>query len=40
MIKMEFQDLVKLYEAKRKAFGSETYRHISELLSEAKEIHY
>ena len=37
---MEFQDLVKLYEAKRKAFGSETYRHISELLSEAKEIHY
>jgi type II restriction enzyme len=36
---MQFSDLVKLYEEKKKKFGAETYRHISELLREAKELH-
>lgn len=36
---MQFSDLVKLYEEKKKKFGVETYRHISELLREAKELH-
>jgi len=36
---MKFEDLVKLYEEKRKEYGSEAYKHISELLKEAKEIH-
>ena len=40
LIGMEFQDLVKLYEERREVYGAETYQHISELLSEAKEIHH
>ena len=36
---MTFQDLLKLYEEKKEKYGIEAYRHISELLSEAKEIH-
>lgn len=36
---MKFEDLKKLYLEKKKQFGSETYKHISELLKEAKEIH-
>lgn len=36
---MQFSDLVKLYEEKKKKFGTETYRYISELLREAKELH-
>ena len=36
---MEFEDLVRLYEKKKKIYGTETYKHISELLKEAKEIH-
>jgi type II restriction enzyme len=36
---MTFKDLIKLYEEKKKKFGSEAYKHISELLREAKEIH-
>jgi len=36
---MIFEDLINLYEQKRHAFGVETYRHISELLREAKELH-
>jgi len=36
---MTFKDLVKLYEAKRQQFGAEAYRHISELLTEAKQLH-
>ncbi len=36
---MNFQNLVKLYEEKKKEFGLETYRHISNLLKEAKELH-
>lgn len=36
---MKFKDLLLLYEKKKTICGSETYKHISELLSEAKEIH-
>lgn len=36
---MKFEDLKKLYLEKKKQFGAETYKHISELLKEAKEIH-
>jgi type II restriction enzyme len=36
---MEFKDLVGLYERKKQEFGNEAYRHISELLQEAKKIH-
>lgn len=36
---MKFEDLVRLYEEKKKKFGIETYKHISELLREAKELH-
>lgn len=36
---MNFQDLIKLYEKKKESYGIETYRHISELLDEAKELH-
>ena len=36
---MQFSDLVKLYEEKKKKFGTETYKHISALLREAKELH-
>lgn len=36
---MQFSDLVRLYEEKKKEFGTETYKHISALLREAKELH-
>jgi type II restriction enzyme len=36
---MTFEDLIKLYEAKKKKFGTEAFKYISELLREAKEIH-
>jgi len=36
---MKFEDLKRLYLKKREQFGSETYKHTSELLKEAKEIH-
>jgi len=36
---MKIQDLIKLYEEKKKQFGLEAYRHISNLLNEAKGIH-
>lgn len=36
---MTFKDLLKLYEDKKKNFGIHTYKHISKLLREAKEIH-
>lgn len=36
---MKFEDLKKLYLEKKEQFGTETYKHISELLKEAKEIH-
>lgn len=37
---MKFKDLVALYEKKKQIYGIETYRHISELLNEAKVIHH
>lgn len=39
MNKMKFEDLKKLYLEKKEQFGAETYKHISELFKEAKEIH-
>ena len=36
---MQFSDLIKLYEEKKKKFGTETYKHVSALLKEAKELH-
>ncbi len=36
---MKFEDLKDLYLKKKKQFGAETYRHISELLKETKKIH-
>jgi len=36
---MKIQDLIKLYEEKKKKYGSEAYKYISELLKEAKKIH-
>ncbi|MEM4704511.1 MAG: BsaWI family type II restriction enzyme [Candidatus Bathyarchaeia archaeon] len=36
---MKFQDLVELYEAKKAQYGVNTYKHVSKLLQEAKEIH-
>lgn len=36
---MDFEDLKNLYLKKREQFGDNAYKHISELLKEAKEIH-
>ena len=36
---MDFQDLLKLYKKKKLQYGGETFKHISELLREAKEFH-
>jgi type II restriction enzyme len=36
---MKFEDLKNLYLEKKKQYGTETYKHVSELLKEAKEIH-
>jgi len=36
---MKFDDLKKMYLEKKKEFQEETYKHISDLLKEAKEIH-
>ncbi|MCD6233018.1 DNA modification methylase [bacterium] len=36
---MKFQDLVKLYEKKKKQHGENAFQYISELLREAKELH-
>jgi len=36
---MRFQDLIKLYEEKKKQYKADTFRHISQLLREAKELH-
>lgn len=36
---MKFEDLVKLYEEKKKKHGVDTYKHISKLLEEAKVLH-
>jgi len=36
---MTIQDLIKIYENKKAKYGAEAYRHISSVLSEAKEQH-
>ena len=36
---MKLKDLIEMYEIKKRKFGTNAYKHISELLSEAKEIH-
>jgi len=36
---MKFEDLKKLYLEKKEQFGTEAYKHISELFEEAEEIH-
>ena len=36
---MTIQDLIKIYDAKKKKYGVEAYRHISNVLKEAKEQH-
>lgn len=36
---MKFEDLKNLYLSKKENFGADTYKHISQLLREAKEIH-
>jgi type II restriction enzyme len=36
---MTINDLIELYEAKRRQYGNDVYYHISELLREAKEKH-
>jgi type II restriction enzyme len=37
---MKFNDLVEIYEKKKEQYGDEVYKHISEILKEAKELHY
>ncbi|MEM4353508.1 MAG: BsaWI family type II restriction enzyme [Candidatus Caldarchaeum sp.] len=37
---MNIEDLIKLYEEKRKMYGVNVYKHISELFKEAKKLHY
>lgn len=36
---MKFQDLIKLYEKKKVEYKDDAFKHISELLREAKELH-
>ncbi len=36
---MKFEDLLKLYEEKKNKYGAESYRHISAMLKEAKDLH-
>ena len=36
---MTIKDLIKLYESKKKQYGENAYKHISKLLTEAKEQH-
>ena len=36
---MDSRDLIKLYEKKKEQYGSNTFRHISELLKETKTLH-
>lgn len=36
---MKFKDLMRLYEEKKKEYGTEAYKCVSELLREAKELH-
>jgi len=36
---MTFEDLIKLYEEKKKQYKTDAFKHVSELLREAKELH-
>lgn len=36
---MKFNDLLKLYESKKKQYGNKTFHYISQILREAKELH-
>jgi len=36
---MKVSDLIEMYESKKQRFGIDAYKHVSELLSEAKELH-
>jgi len=36
---MKLSDLIEMYEEKKRKFGDEAYKHVSELLAEAKELH-
>lgn len=36
---MKLKDLIEMYEGKKRKFGDEAYKHVSELLAEAKELH-
>ena len=33
---MTYEDLIRLYERKKVAYGKETFKHVSEILVEAK----
>jgi type II restriction enzyme len=37
---MNAKELIRMYEEKRKLYGLNTHKHISELLKEAKEVHH
>jgi len=37
---MKIEDLIKLYEEKKKIYGDNVFKYISELFQEAKELHY
>jgi type II restriction enzyme len=37
---MKIKDLIELYEEKRKTYGNEVYKHISELFEQAKDLHH
>ncbi len=37
---MKIEDLMDLYEEKRKKYGTDAYKHISELFEEAKQLHH
>lgn len=36
---MKLKDLIEMFEEKKRKFGADAYKHISELLAEAKEVH-
>ena len=36
---MKFKDIVNIYEKKKKLFGDETYKYISQIFAEIKELH-
>jgi len=36
---MNFQDLIELYKLKKRKYGEQAFKYISELLKEAKELH-